>query len=313
MTFAAVVVTYNRKTLLEECIRSLLLQEQKLDAIYVINNASTDGTDKFFETGGIFSNVGSIRHIKLEKNLGGAGGFNYGIRQAYQDGFEWIWVMDDDTIPTESALLAFKNAIDFLPPKVGFLASNVRSIEDTPMNIPIVKLDNHADSGYPDWSEFLAKGAVKIEQATFVSVLINRDAVAAVGLPYTPFFIWGDDTEYTLRITHHFGDGYLIGDSVAIHKRATIKDIDIQHETNKNRIGMYYCLYRNYLVSCYAYHGGSKQVFRYIFRFNKKAFRLLVKPGVQFRLKKFIAIQKGIFGYLFGKYNRKEFRKRFTI
>lgn len=43
----AVVVTYNRKTLLKECIESLLAQTYKNLDILVIDNASTDGTEGF--------------------------------------------------------------------------------------------------------------------------------------------------------------------------------------------------------------------------------------------------------------------------
>ena len=41
----AVVVTYNRQALLSECITALRKQSRPLDAILVINNGSTDGTE----------------------------------------------------------------------------------------------------------------------------------------------------------------------------------------------------------------------------------------------------------------------------
>ena len=43
-TTCAVVVTYNRKELLIECLESLRKQTKPLNAIYIIDNASTDGT-----------------------------------------------------------------------------------------------------------------------------------------------------------------------------------------------------------------------------------------------------------------------------
>ena len=43
-TTCAVVVTYNRKELLIECLESLRNQTKPLNAIYIIDNASTDGT-----------------------------------------------------------------------------------------------------------------------------------------------------------------------------------------------------------------------------------------------------------------------------
>lgn len=41
---AAVFVTYNRLSLLKECIQALIAQTYPLDKIIVVNNSSTDGT-----------------------------------------------------------------------------------------------------------------------------------------------------------------------------------------------------------------------------------------------------------------------------
>ena len=54
---AAIVVTYNRKKLLKECIRNLQMKIQKVD-IVIIDNMSTDGTAEmlkpFIKEGPIF-------------------------------------------------------------------------------------------------------------------------------------------------------------------------------------------------------------------------------------------------------------------
>lgn len=49
---ACVVVTYNRKTLLERCLNAIKEQTYKPSAVYVIDNASTDGTDTFLHASG---------------------------------------------------------------------------------------------------------------------------------------------------------------------------------------------------------------------------------------------------------------------
>ena len=69
-TIAAVVVTYNRKELLCECIEGLLAQTKRVDAIYIIDNASTDGTK---EALGAYVEAGSIVYVNTGANLGGAG------------------------------------------------------------------------------------------------------------------------------------------------------------------------------------------------------------------------------------------------
>ena len=52
MKTAAVIVTYNRKELLEENIKALLDQSEKLNKIFIIDNNSTDGTKSYLEQKG---------------------------------------------------------------------------------------------------------------------------------------------------------------------------------------------------------------------------------------------------------------------
>src|SRR5687767_5440011 len=90
-TVAAVVVTHNRVELLQRCIRHIVDQTKSLDAIYVVNVASADGTRDFLDS----SNL-PIKPIHLTENVGGGGGQNIGIGRAVADNYDWVWCMDDD-------------------------------------------------------------------------------------------------------------------------------------------------------------------------------------------------------------------------
>lgn len=79
----AVVVTYNRKKLLEENIKALLEQEDKDFDILIVDNSSTDGTQEMVEK----YKTDKLKYINTGKNLGGAGGFNFGVRQAIKQGY----------------------------------------------------------------------------------------------------------------------------------------------------------------------------------------------------------------------------------
>lgn len=96
----AVVVTYNRCELLKECIEALRSIEEKID-IMVVDNASTDNTSEIVSK---YSNDSNFLYYNTGKNIGGAGGFNYGIKRAYKLGYDYIWIMDDDTIVNEDTL-----------------------------------------------------------------------------------------------------------------------------------------------------------------------------------------------------------------
>ena len=87
-----VVVTYNRLQLLKECIDCLRTQTFKKFDVLVVNNDSTDGTKEWL------SEQTDITVIN-QKNLGGAGGFYTGTKWGYDNGYEWMWLMDDDGKP----------------------------------------------------------------------------------------------------------------------------------------------------------------------------------------------------------------------
>src|SRR5690242_16152337 len=92
MKICAVVVTYNRKHMLERCIRTILDGDLAPAEILVVDNASTDGTVEFIQS--TFPNGVSL--LSLPQNRGGAGGFKAGLAEALRRGFEYFWLMDDD-------------------------------------------------------------------------------------------------------------------------------------------------------------------------------------------------------------------------
>ena len=119
----AIVVTYNRKEFLKKSIKALLEQERaELCDILVVDNASTDGTrDEILE----LINSRKIIYANTGENLGGAGGFNYGVKEALKLGYKYMWLMDDDCIVYKDSLNELLIADKQLNGKYGFLSSVV--------------------------------------------------------------------------------------------------------------------------------------------------------------------------------------------
>jgi rhamnopyranosyl-N-acetylglucosaminyl-diphospho-decaprenol beta-1,3/1,4-galactofuranosyltransferase len=207
----AVVVTFNRKIMLEECLQALLNQSRTVDTILVVDNKSTDDTLEM-----IRDHFPEVSVLALETNSGGAGGFHAGLEWAYRNGFDWFWLLDDDTMVHKWALESLLNAHEVYPierrPKL--LASRVLWTDHTvhPMNIPI---PSHIYLGRMRLARH--RGMVSIRSASFVSVLIARDCVTKYGLVLNDYFIWNDDVEFTSRISRH-ELAVLVPDSKAVHK-----------------------------------------------------------------------------------------------
>lgn len=311
MKITAVVVTYNRKALLQECLDSILSQTRKVDSVIVIDNASTDGTDKLFGSGAKYDFPG-VDYRKMDSNLGGAGGFYEGIKASYKSNTDWVWIMDDDTIPTETALQEFCKSLEVIEDDPSFLASSVFGINKEPMNVP--ELDNRrSENGYQDWYKYLDKGILKIENATFVSLLINRKAIEKVGFPYKNLFIWGDDKEYTLRLSRYYGPAYMCGNSIVVHKRLIAKRISIENAEDPKRIDQYYYNYRNILINTKEYRRGTLAVIKQIVVFNILCVKILKDKNQVYKWRKVVTIHRGICGYLIGAYNKEKFKHRFEL
>ncbi len=218
-TVAAIVVTYNRKELLLGCLAALLAQSRPPDRIYVIDNASTDDTPIALKNAGYFSDP-RLTIIRLPTNTGGAGGFHHGMRKAHADGHPWLWLMDDDTEPTPTCLAELLSAYDRFPVtrKPVILASKVLWTDQTihPMNRVAIK----QRYGHDDLWMAAELGCLSLRSATFVSLLVHRDAVTRCGLPIAGYFLWNDDVEFTARVLRNgFGAG--VPNSIAIHRTSS--------------------------------------------------------------------------------------------
>ena len=99
----SVVVTYNRKHLLIKNLFALINQIQTLTSIIIVNNASTDGTIQELQNSGLLESP-YIQLVSLAQNTGGAGGFSVGMQLAFEQGADYVWMMDDDAMPHITAL-----------------------------------------------------------------------------------------------------------------------------------------------------------------------------------------------------------------
>lgn len=234
MDTCAILVTYNRLELLKESVQAVLNQTAAVSHVVIINNASNDGTKEFLEK----LESKKIIVFNSPKNIGGAGGFNLGLKIAYTDTDDtYFWLMDDDTVVGKSANERFLKHCEQLHDKFGFLCSNVRWKDDTPTNVPITSTN---------WPKLASQGLIEVDYGSFVSLFVNREVIAKVGLPIADFFLWFDDNDYSLRLRRIY-PAYFMSDVLVVHKSNTNKvAVGILDDTPK-RINRYFYFYRNML------------------------------------------------------------------
>lgn len=191
----AVVVTYNRLELLKRVITALKSQTVPVDKIIVINNGATDGTKEWLDS------QDSLIAIHQD-NVGGAGGFYRGIKEALTTKADWIWCMDDDVFPTSQCLeqlilhYTAEDKTGILCPK-RLMDGRVFISETRKQNLsnPLKYIfDDSLEAEMLNNNE-----TVEIEGMAFEGPLIRREVVENIGLPNKDLFILYDDTDYSYR------------------------------------------------------------------------------------------------------------------
>ena len=255
----AIVVTYNRLDMLKQCIDCLRAQTFPCDILIVDNastdgtrawaaglnskesrqilkgarpsdsklseftpSAGHQAEDTVAITATMLWDENSMHHVIYENtgsNLGGAGGFNYGMRRAIELGYAYAWVLDDDAFADPDCLEKLMQ-VALNRKDLGFVCSAVLWKDGTLCRMnwqrkyptPKNRKERHL------LESDLSKDLVRIQSATFVSTLIPCNVICMVGLPIRDFFIWCDDIEFTRRITLKHGlPAYVVTSSRITH------------------------------------------------------------------------------------------------
>ncbi len=242
----AVIVTYNRKKLLERCIECVLAQEKVQCDLIIVDNASTDGTHELIEMA--YGSRPELIYMNTGANLGCTGGFQAGVREAVNRGYSYVWMLDDDTLPEPDALERLITADRELQGDWGFLVSAAYWTDGSicMMNRPKTTIFCHVKE------KSYHKHLKKVVMGTFVSLLVRTNVIRDVGLPIGEYFIWTDDYEYTGRISAKY-PCYMVPDSKVIHAMKEHRRADFAKD-DAARLGRYRYLYRND-VHCYRRYG----------------------------------------------------------
>ncbi|CAM3374089.1 glycosyltransferase family 2 protein [Nocardioides dubius] len=242
-TVAVVVVTYNRAELLERMLAGLAAQTHRPDAVIVVDNASTDGTAEVLAAVAARGELPLQVHTSAE-NLGGAGGFHLGSRLAYEQGYDRIWLIDDDVVPAPDCLAVLMAADEDCLMVVredlsGALVEKAALRFDLSNPLAVRPKTASVDSTYA--SRDAMPERVAVENVAFEGFMFRRCVAEEIGLPDPSYFIFYDDVDYALRARRTGRTIWALRDAVLVRQL----DFNQQHDLSGWK-GFY--MYRNLFV-----------------------------------------------------------------
>lgn len=216
LKLSVIIVNYNVKYYLDQCIRSVLRAFEEMNTpaeIIVVDNHSADGSVDYLEKRYPQKLYPMVRFVRSAHNLGFARANNIAIRQSRG---EYVLLLNPDTIVGEDAL---KASVDFMDAHEDAGAVGVRMLGaqgrramesrrglPTPMvsffkmlgfcnRWPHHRLFGKYYMGYLPWDE-----PCQIEVVSGAYCMLRRKALDEVGLLDEDFFMYGEDIDLSYRV-----------------------------------------------------------------------------------------------------------------
>lgn len=219
MKFAVVLVTYNRLECLKIALKKYEMQTLVPAYLFVVNNASTDGTGEFLRQWVEKKNTAFEKVVmNVENNSGGAGGFALGVERALQTECDFLFLADDDAYAEENTLSELANAYarSCNQEEVSALCTAIFRYGklDTTQRGHIHKTAYKVEFHVTTEAEYTEP--FRVDTLSFVGAALKCEAVRRIGLPLKEYFIHFDDVEYSMRLAR-VGDIYCVPSSIMNH------------------------------------------------------------------------------------------------
>ncbi|MFJ9390564.1 glycosyltransferase [Nocardioides sp. NPDC101246] len=244
-TVAIVVVTYNRADMLRGLLDGLTKLDQPADAVIVVNNASTDHTAQVLAE----AITPNLQVIDSPENLGGAGGFHLGTKAAVEQGWDRLYLIDDDVVPAHDCLeVLLAQDEDCLfsvrEDKNGKLIELAALKFDLRNPLAIKPKTAAVMDTYPTRDAMPER--VPVENVAFEGFMIRRTVLEEIGLPDPTYFIFYDDVDLAIRARRAGRTIWAVRDAVLVRQL----DFSQQHDLAGWK-GFY--MYRNLFVVHFRY------------------------------------------------------------
>jgi GT2 family glycosyltransferase len=196
-TVISVILNTNRCQDTLACLTSLNKGAYLNHRVIVLDNGSTDGSPE-----AICAQFPDVQLISLESNLGYTGNNNVGIREAKEQGADWVFVLNEDTVVAEDCIEQLVLVAES-DPKVGIVGPLVyHHDEPTVIQSAGGKLDKrwfavHIGQNEEDHGQYSQPQAV--DYISGCALLVKRQVIEQIGGLDEKLFYYWEETDWCTR------------------------------------------------------------------------------------------------------------------
>lgn len=211
-----VICNYNKVDCVLDCIQCILESRFQDFDLYVVDNASSDNS-----VAEIRKRYPQVTLLVNEENRGGSGGFNRGLRQAYEQGYPYLMCVDNDALLDENAV---GNLYEFLEshPEAGMAGSKIyhteapdliqqfgQKIDFEYFCTEVPHLNQVEDGTMPEY--------LYVDSVAACSLMVRRSTIDRIGFMPEENFLYWDDTEWCHKCNLAGMKVASVGTSKALH------------------------------------------------------------------------------------------------
>lgn len=194
MKVTVVVITWNKKDLLRNCLKSLNKQTYKNFQRIVVDNGSTDGTLEFIKR-----DYPQIKIVSLEKNLGFSRAANEGIKASKS---EYVIFLNNDTVVDKDFVKNLLKALDEYHKEYCGCTSKMINFFNRSILSSAGDMMNDVGQSFPRGLNTSINKFNRSEEVFLITggaSIFRKKIFEKIGFFDEDYFLYGEDSDWCLR------------------------------------------------------------------------------------------------------------------
>ncbi|MGP9076919.1 glycosyltransferase family 2 protein [Geobacillus thermodenitrificans subsp. calidus] len=219
---AIIILNWNAYDDTFECLKSLEHLTYPYFHVFLVDNASQDGSFNKLQQD---YNEGKLQlditFIQTGKNLGFAGGNNVAIKKAYEQGYQYFWMLNNDTVVDPNALTSLVEVLE-KEEKVGIVGSKIYYYGTNKIWFAGGKVNTwtgktkHIGIKEEDIGQYNRQ--IEVDYITGCSLCFRKEVVEDIGYMLEDYFLYFEETDWNIRASQNNWYVKFVPHSIVFHK-----------------------------------------------------------------------------------------------